>query len=464
MAVSGDLSHRNAPIVAQATAAGRAGVGVVRVSGPDLKMLMQAVCGRALRARQAVLVDFLDDDASPIDRGLALYFPAPHSFTGEDVLELQGHGGPVVMQMLVARCLRALPGARLAEPGEFTLRAFLNDKLDLVQAEALADLIDASTEAAARSASRSLSGAFSEQVQQLALALVRLRTLVEATLDFPEEEIDFLQRDDAQGQLQALQAQLNTLLTQARQGALLRDGLRVVIAGQPNVGKSALLNALAGQELAIVTPVAGTTRDRITQTLSIRGVPLHITDTAGLRPDEQASDEVEKIGISRSWQAIEGADALLWVRDLTRAQREAAYDAQDRDIAQRLPAGVAVITVWNKADAATTPFGPTGELEVLVSAQTGLGLDLLGEAVLRVAGAQAEHPGVFSARQRHLGALRDCAEHVRDAYSHLHTPGGALELMAESLRLAHLSAQSLTGEFSNEALLGEIFGRFCIGK
>lgn len=467
------------PIVAQATASGRGAVGVVRASGPHLAPLVRAVCGRDLPPREATLVDFCDDDGSAIDRGLALFFPAPHSYTGEDVLELQGHGGPVVMQLLLARCLRAMPGARLAEPGEFTLRAFVNDKLDLAQAEAVADLIDAGTEQAARSASRSLAGALSSRVQSLANDLVRLRTLVEATLDFPEEDIDFLHRDDAHGQLQQLRAGLSALSAQATQGVLLRDGLRVVIAGQPNVGKSALLNALAGEELAIVTPVAGTTRDRISQTLNIQGVPLHVSDTAGLRPSEQASDEVERIGMSKTWQALQHADAILWVRDLQRMGCDPAYDDQDRDIAQRLPRAVPVVQVLNKADVLHAgqaggqapsgvppplPSGVAVALTVQVSATQGLGVHALGRALLQLAGAGDTGQGAFSARGRHLQALGACQDALGAAAQHLGAAHPALELLAEELRLAHHHLQSITGEFSNEDLLGEIFGRFCIGK
>ncbi|HSQ73742.1 MAG TPA: tRNA uridine-5-carboxymethylaminomethyl(34) synthesis GTPase MnmE, partial [Rubrivivax sp.] len=338
--------HRD-PIVAVATAPGRGAVGIVRASGRDLSALIQAVCGRTLAPRHATLLAFIGGDGQPLDRGLAIHFPAPHSYTGEDVLELQAHGGPVLLQLLLARCLEAQPGLRLAEPGEFTERAFLNDKLDLAQAEAVADLIDASTEAAARSAARSLSGAFSAEVAVLAEQLVQLRMLVEATLDFPEEEIDFLEQAGARARLDAVTETLKQALTRARQGALLREGMRVVIAGQPNVGKSSLLNALAGAELAIVTPIPGTTRDRVSETIQIEGVPLHVIDTAGLRSD--AADEVERIGIGRSWEAIGTADAVLFVHDLTRLG-EPATAAADAEIAARLPAGVPVLQVYNKAD------------------------------------------------------------------------------------------------------------------
>jgi len=465
------LADRNAPIVAIATASGRGAVGIVRVSGADLSALTQAVCGRSLAPRQATFLPFLDEQGQAIDRGLALFFPAPHSYTGEDVLELQAHGGPVVLQLLLARCLQAAAevdgatgrpraaGLRLAAPGEFTERAFLNDKLDLAQAEAVADLIDASTEAAARSAGRALEGAFSQKVDALGARVVRLRTLVEATLDFPEEEIDFLQQADAQGQLQAIQSDLTGVLTTARQGALLREGLRVVIAGQPNVGKSSLLNALAGAELAIVTPIPGTTRDRVSQSIQIEGVPVHVTDTAGLRRDEQAADEVERIGIGRSWDAIRTADCVLFLHDLTRAGQDAAYDAAEREIDASLPQGVAVIHVWNKADVAQ-PSLPG----LALSARTGQGLQALRQALLQAAGWQAAPEGVFIARARHVQALQRCAQHLEAARTHLSSPAPALDLLAEELRLAHQTLGEITGVFTADDLLGEIFGKFCIGK
>jgi len=460
------LSSRAAPIVAIATAPGRGAVGIVRASGADLRALIQAVCGRALAPRQATLLPFLDEGGQPLDKGLALHFPAPHSYTGEDVLELQAHGGPVLLQLLLARCLQALPGARLARPGEFTERAFLNDKLDLAQAEAVADLIEASTEAAARSAGRALAGEFSRRVEALVRPLVTLRTLVEATLDFPEEEIEFLERADARGQLRGIRQALHAALDGARQGALLREGLRVVIAGQPNVGKSSLLNALAGAELAIVTPIPGTTRDRVSESIQVEGVPLHVTDTAGLRPDEQAADEVERIGISRSWGAIEGADVVLFLHDLTRAGGDAAYDAAEREIAARLPPGVAVIDVWNKADVGTPGKGATGAIQAAlrVSAHTGEGLEALRHALLKQAGWHAAPEGVAIARARHVQALQAAGAHLQAAADHLGLPQPALDLLAEELRLAHRALGEITGEFTSEDLLGEIFGRFCIGK
>jgi len=459
------LGRPSDPIVAIATAPGRGAVGIVRASGRDLSTLIDAVCGRPLAPRTATLLPFLGADGAPLDRGLAIHFPAPASYTGEDVLELQAHGGPVLLQLLLARCLQALqatqPNARLADPGEFTQRAFVNGKLDLAQAEAVADLIDASTEAAARSAARSLDGAFSREVHALAERIVELRTLVEATLDFPEEEIDFLERSDARGRLDAIRAALDAALGRARLGALLREGLRVVLAGQPNVGKSSLLNALAGAELAIVTPIPGTTRDRVAETIQIEGVPVHVTDTAGLRSDEQAHDEVERIGIGRSWQAIEGADVVIFLHDLTRLD-EPAYREGDAAIRPRLPAGVPVLEVFNKADAGDAGALPAGSLTL--SARTGVGLDTLRAALLREAGWQPGAEGLMIARARHVDALQRACTHLAEAQAHAARRDAALDLLAEELRSSHEALQEITGEFGTEDLLGQIFGRFCIGK
>ena len=435
----------------------------MRASGRDLTPLIQAVCGRALAPRVATLLPFLGEDGQALDRGLALHFPAPHSYTGEEVLELQAHGGPVLLQLLLARCLQAQAGLRLAEPGEFTERAFLNDKLDLAQAEAVADLIDASTEAAARSAARSLTGAFSEQITALAQRTVQLRMLVEATLDFPEEEIDFLEKAGARAQLDALLATVDEALARTRQGALLREGLRVVLAGQPNVGKSSLLNALAGAELAIVTPIPGTTRDRVSETLQIEGVPLHITDTAGLRADIEAADEVERIGIGRSWQAIGAADVVLFLHDLERVG-DAAYEANDATLRAQLPEGVPLLQVYNKADveAAAQMSLPAGALKL--SARTGAGLDVLRSALLAQAGWQAAPEGLFIARTRHVQALQRARAHLLQAQAQAALRDAALDLLAEELRLAHRALGEITGQFSTEDLLGVIFSSFCIGK
>jgi tRNA modification GTPase len=453
------LPRHHQPIVAIATAAGRGAVGIVRASGRTLQPLIDAVCGQPLKARHASYLPFVDAVGQPIDQGIAIHFPGPHSYTGEDVLELQAHGGPVVLQLLLARCLEAGAGIglRLAEPGEFTERAYLNDKLDLAQAEAVSDLIEASTEAAARSAGRSLSGAFSAQIDGLRERLVNLRMLVEATLDFPEEDIDFLQKADARGQLDAIATQVLAVLDRARQGALLREGIQVVLAGQPNVGKSSLLNALAGAELAIVTPIAGTTRDKVSQTIQIEGVPLHVIDTAGLR---EAGDEVERIGIARSWDEITRADAVLFMHDLTRLG-EPGYDAGDALIAQRLaPLAARVLHVFNKSDLAEPPPAPG----VALSAHTGAGLDVLRHKLLELAGWHAQPEGLFIARARHVQALQRTRSHLDAAQAQAHSSEPALDLLAEELRLAHNALSEITGAFTPDDLLGEIFSRFCIGK
>ncbi|MDN3919116.1 tRNA uridine-5-carboxymethylaminomethyl(34) synthesis GTPase MnmE [Roseateles violae] len=454
------LSRHQDPIAAIATAPGRGAVGIVRVSSKqDLAPLVAAICGRALRPREASYLPFRDARGDAIDQGLALLFPAPHSYTGEHVLELQAHGGPVVLQLLLARCMEA--GAelniRLAEPGEFTQRAFLNGKLDLAQAEAVSDLIDASTEAAARSASRALSGALSDEVGVLRDALIKLRMLVEATLDFPEEEIDFLQQADALGQLSRLSARLDAVLDRTRQGALLREGIKVVLAGQPNVGKSSLLNALAGAELAIVTPIPGTTRDKVSQTIQIEGVPLHISDTAGLRETE---DVVEKIGVARSWDAIAEADVVLFLHDLTRVGA-ADYEAEDAQIRARLAAvdPARIVEVFNKADAAGAPAQG-----LALSARTGDGLAELRRRLLEQVGWHATPEGLFIARERHVQALKRTREHLALAHGVATQQPPALDLLAEELRLAHDALGEITGAFSADELLGEIFSRFCIGK
>jgi tRNA modification GTPase len=448
-------------------------VGIVRVSGKSLAVFVTALLGKSLRAREATYLPFPDRAGEPLDQGLALFFPAPHSFTGEDVLELQAHGGPVVLQLLVARCMEVarelhaqtgqtcLPGLRIAQPGEFSERAFLNDKMDLAQAEAVADLIDASTEAAARSAVQSLGGAFSREIHGLRDALVHLRMLVEATLDFPEEEIDFLEKSDAKGQLNRLHRGLQAVLHRASQGALLREGITVVIAGQPNAGKSSLLNALAGAELAIVTPEPGTTRDKVQQTIQIRGVPIHVVDTAGLRSSE---DAVERAGIARAWEAIEDADVVLFLHDLTR-QNAMDYIAADAVIAgaigQKLTKNVPVIEIWNKADAVPLAAVADG---LTLSAKTGAGLEALRGVLLQTAGWQPQTGGVFIARERHIQALSRVDAHLIEASALLLQQAQSLDLLAEELRLAQNSLSSITGEFTSDDLLGVIFSQFCIGK
>ena len=467
------LSRTTDPIVAVATAPGRGAVGIVRVSGRRLAPLIEALCGRVLEPREATYLPFRDAQREPIDRGLAIHFPAPHSFTGEDVLELQAHGGAVVLQLLVARCLEAaaetdaatglprLPHLRVAGPGEFSQRAFLNGKIDLAQAEAIADLIDASTEAAVRSASRSLSGEFSREIHTLRDALIDLRMLVEATLDFPEEEIDFLQKADATGRLASLQAQVAAVQMRARQGALLREGIKVVIAGQPNAGKSSLLNALAGAELAIVSAVPGTTRDVVSQTIQIHGVPLHVADTAGLR---ESDDEVEQIGVARAWGQIEGADAVLFLHDLTRVGSD-AYAVADAQILEglqaKLSSKVPVIDVWNKEDAVASGELRTG---ITLSAKTGTGVEALRGKLLEVAGWQAVPEGIYLARARHVQALERVGAHLSIANDYLFAQAQQLDLLAEELRLAQNALNEITGEFGADDLLGVIFSRFCIGK
>ena len=443
-------------IAAIATANGRGGVGVIRISGSNLLPFAFALTGKAPGARHATLANFMAADGTAIDSGLLLHFPAPHSFTGEDVLELQGHGGMVVMQMLLARCLDL--GARLAEPGEFTRRAFLNGKMDLAQAEAVADLIDAATTSAARSAVRSLQGEFSRAIGELNEGLINLRMLVEATLDFPEEDIDFLKAANAFGRLDRLQAALASVFDRAGQGKLLQSGLHVVLAGQPNVGKSSLLNRLAGDDLAIVTAVAGTTRDALRSTIQIEGIPLHIIDTAGLR---ETDDEVEKIGIERSWREIERADVVLLLVDA----RTGVGDA-DREILARLPAGLKRITVHNKIDLSGAPperHDEADSVAISLSAKANRGIELLRGELLRIAGW---HPAedVFIARERHLRALAAAQEHVAAARQVVDGPLPALELFAEELRLAQQSLGAITGEFTADDLLGVIFSRFCIGK
>lgn len=440
-------------IAAIATAPGRGGIGVVRISGPDLTDLATLFGNREADARVARFTRFKDANGGLIDEGLVLYFPAPHSFTGEDVIELQGHGGPVVMQLLLARCLEL--GARLAEPGEFTRRAFLNGKLDLAQAESVADLIEASTAAAARSAVRSLSGGFSKEVQGLCERLIDLRMLVEATLDFPDEDVDFLIEARAFERIEIVAAELRAILDRARQGSLLRNGLHVVLVGQPNVGKSSLLNRLAGIDRAIVTDIAGTTRDALRETIQIEGIPLHIIDTAGLR---ETSDEVEKIGIARTWQEIERADVVVRLVDVRAGLTEA-----DADIDARLPAGVERITVFNKVDLLERqPERVEGDrgVSLYLSAKADQGVDLLRVELLRVAGWHRHGEDVILARERHLVALREALARVEAALENRH----ALELIAEELRLAQDAVNEITGEFTPDDLLGVIFSRFCIGK
>lgn len=442
-------------IAAIATAPGRSGIGVIRVSGPraGLTVIINQTIGKTLPPRRAILADFRDHQGAAIDHGLALYFPAPHSYTGEDVLELQAHGGPLVLQLLLRRCLDL--GARVAEPGEFTKRAFLNNKLDLAQAESVADLIDATTAEAARCAVRSLHGAFSDCIHGLTQALTELRVLVEATLDFPEEEIDFLKAADAEGRLRGVQQRLDEVLEASRQGSLLREGFRIVLAGQPNVGKSSLLNRMAGEELAIVTEIPGTTRDVIRQSIDVEGIPAHIIDTAGLRDSD---DPVEKIGVARTWEAIGKADLVLLLLDATQGE-----NAADRAILERLPKQLPCLRVINKIDLiAQAPAAEVqgGTTVIWLSAKTGAGIDLLRAALLKTIGWHSTGEGVYMARARHLQALGQARTHLRRAAEQ----GWRFELLAEELRLAQEALSAITGEFTADDLLGEIFSRFCIGK
>ena len=440
-------------IAAIATAAGRGGIGVVRVSGPQLESFIKNLIGRALAPRQAVLADFRDARGDVIDQGIALFFPAPRSYTGEDVLELHGHGGPVVLRELLKRCLEL--GARPARPGEFTERAYLNDKLDLAQAESVADLIDAATTQAARSALRSLRGAFSQRIEELTRAVIELRALVEATLDFPDEEIEFLKQAEVEGKLAAASAGLEKVLAASRQGSLLREGIHVVLAGQPNVGKSSLLNRLTGEELAIVTEIPGTTRDAIRQSINLEGVPAHVIDTAGLR---ESDDPVEKIGIERTWSAIGKADLVVLLLDATQGE-----SAADRAILKQLPADLPCIKVLNKIDLIGREPGyelKNGAMTVWLSAKTGAGVELLRRALLEMVGWSIGGEGLFMARERHVEALLQARAHLERAKD----LGGKLELFAEELRQAQEALGAITGEFTPDDLLGEIFSRFCIGK
>jgi tRNA modification GTPase len=440
-------------IAAIATAQGRAGIGIVRVSGRNLDRFASQLLGATPAARAATRATVRNAAGEPLDDGIALFFPAPASYTGEDVLELQGHGGPVVLQLVLRRCLEL--GARVAEPGEFSRRAFLNDKLDLAQVEGVADLIDAATEAAARSALRSLRGEFSAHIRGFAQQLVELRALVEASLDFPEEDIDPLDREDARRRLSRLKQEVGRSLALGRQGSLLRSGLQVALAGQPNVGKSSLLNRLAGEDLAIVTDIPGTTRDAVRQAIQIEGVPINIIDTAGLRDTD---DAVEAIGIARAWEAIGRADAMLLVVDA----RE-GITAADSAIADRFPAKLTRVTVFNKID--LSGEAPRAEEEpqgwrVNVSAKTGAGIDGLRKTLLKVAGWLSEGGDPFMARERHLLAL----EHVAAALERAGQSAPRTELLAEELRLVQRELDSITGEVSADELLGEIFSRFCVGK
>lgn len=439
-------------IAAVASAQGRGGVGVVRISGPDVKALANGILGNLPKVRHATYANFLDDKGDILDQGIALYFPAPHSYTGEEVLELQGHGGPAVLHMLLQRCVDL--GARLAQPGEFTRRAFLNNKMDLAQAESVADLIDANSSEAARSALRSLRGEFSSAIRELVEALIHLRMLVEAMLDFPEEEVDNADLQHRDTLLKDVRQKLQHTLDKAKQGSLLREGAHIVIAGQPNVGKSSLLNKLSGEEVALVSDIPGTTRDVIRQAIQLHGVPLHIIDTAGLRESE---DVVENLGIARTHQTLHRADLILLLLDASQG-----LTILDETILAGLPVDIPRLLVFNKSDLlqAKAPNLPEDIRSIFVSAKTGAGLEELRGMLLEAVGWYAQESGAFMARERHLRALRLAQNHLGQAQEVL---AGA-ELFAEELRLAQRALSEITGEFTSDDLLGEIFSRFCIGK
>ena len=448
-------------IVAQATPPGRGGVGILRISGPKAQAVAHAVLGKLPKPRYAEYLPFLAADGSILDEGIALFFPNPHSFTGEDVLELQGHGGPVILDLLLKRVLE-IPNIRIARPGEFSERAFLNDKLDLAQAEAIADLIDASSEQAAKSAISSLQGVFSKKVNALVESLIHLRIFTEAAIDFPEEEIDFLSDGKIESQLNEVIARLDEVRQEAKQGSLLREGMKVVIAGRPNAGKSSLLNALAGREAAIVTDIAGTTRDVLREHIHIDGMPLHIIDTAGLR---EASDEVERIGIERAWHEIEQADRVLLMVDSTTTTQTNPEKLRPEFI-ERLPQHMPVTVIRNKADLTGEALGYSevnGYSLIKLSARTGEGIELLREHLKQAMGFTSSTEGGFLARRRHLQALAKAAEHLNNGKYQL-TTFHAGELLAEELRLAQEVLSEITGAFTSDDLLGRIFSSFCIGK
>jgi len=440
-------------IAAVATAQGKGGVGVIRISGPGIELLAKGILGKLPVARHATYCNFLDENGETLDQGIALYFPSPHSYTGDDVLELQGHGGPAVLQLILQRCLDL--GARLAQPGEFTRRAFLNNKMDLAQAESVADLIDANTTEAARSAMRSLQGEFSTAINNLIDGLIHLRILVEAMLDFPEEEVDSIDLKRRDALLKSIKLKLQHTLDTAKQGSLLREGAHVVIAGQPNVGKSSLLNRLSGEEVALVSEIPGTTRDVIRQIIQIRGVPLHIIDTAGLRETQEI---VENMGIARTHQALHKADLILLIIDACQGMTE-----QDEAILAGLPEEIPRLLVFNKVDLLRGKLPRNVEAQdpfVYVSAKTGAGLDNLFDRLLESVGWHDQESGSFMARERHLRALVLAQTHLEQAHNVL----ASAEFFAEELRLAQRALNEITGEFTSEDLLGEIFSRFCLGK
>ena len=457
---------RKPPIIAVATAPGRSGVGVIRISGPNLEALTNTLFHKRLKPRHVHLLHLRDSDGGTIDQLLAIYFAAPASFTGEDVLELQCHGGPQLLGLVMKRCLELGQdiGLVIAEPGEFTLRAYLNDKIDLAQAEAIADLIDAQSEAAVRGAARSLQGVFSNDINDLVNEITELRILVESTLDFPEEEIEFLENAQARERLGVLANKLAALRASAKQGKILRDGIQLVLAGAPNVGKSSLLNRLAGEEIAIVTPIAGTTRDRVKESINIDGVPIHIIDTAGLRETE---DLVETKGIERSWDAIRLADVVIFISEPRGAEIAGNNDqiALKEQILATVPARCTVLDLVNKSDLADSLRNRAySEGPLFVSAKTGEGMDKLKAKILEIAGWDSGQEGVIIARRRHLDCLERAAFHIEKANQFAKDGNATLELFAEELRLAQDQLGQITGKLLPDELLGKIFSQFCIGK
>lgn len=455
------MMTRKIPIIALATAPGKSGVGVIRLSGPDIASITHALFQKALIPRQASLLTLRDSNSLVIDQLLAIYFAAPASFTGEDVLELQCHGGPQLLELVMKRCLEVGKhwGLVIAQPGEFTLRAYLNNKIDLAQAEAIADLIDAQSEAAVRGAARSLQGAFSDDINRLIEEITQLRILVESTLDFPEEEIEFLENAQAKQRLSTVIARLRSLRQGAKQGKILRDGIVLVLAGAPNVGKSSLLNRLAGDEVAIVTPIAGTTRDRVRETISINGVPIHVIDTAGLR---DTNDEVEMRGIERSWASIGSADLVIFLQDSSNMRNETM--ALRDQVLKVAPSSIPVLEVMNKVDL-MPPNKNIANKEVLyISAKTGIGIDALQQKILEVVGWGSSQEGVLTARSRHLDCLDRASEHLMNSEKLAEDGNISLDLFAEELRLAQDQLGQITGKLLPDDLLGKIFSQFCIGK
>lgn len=443
-------------IAAIATPPGRGGIGVIRISGTDLKGFGKTLLGELPIPRQAMFKSFLDTEGRAIDQGIALFFPAPYSYTGEDVLELQGHGGPAIQNLLLNQCL--ISGARLAQPGEFTLRAYLNNKIDLIQAESVADLIEANTHEAARCAANSLRGNFSNKIEELVNMLTELRMFIEATINFPEDNIDDLPLSPIDEKLRQIDARFKQIFQTAQQGKILKEGIRIVLAGEPNVGKSSLLNQLAEDDVAIVTEIPGTTRDIIERTITIEGITIHIIDTAGLR---ETSDIVEQKGIERTHAAIKNAHMVIWIMDISRQ-----LPPIDVEAIHSISADIPRITVYNKIDLINGPARieqHNDSTAIDISAKTGVGIDLLRKEILTIAGWQHNTEGLFTARQRHLEALTTAQAHLNSARTFA-THESQLELLAEELRLSQLALSSITGEFTADDLLGEIFSHFCIGK